>query len=59
MVEESKSKVILNEYCADKRSIFLRYQIPRGIFVNGKEVWFGHEVPKDGIRKATLKALEK
>jgi len=59
VVEEFKDKVVLNEYYADDRSILLRYQIPRGIYVNGNELWYGYEAPKDGIRKAILKALEK
>ena len=48
--------VVLNEYCADDRDILLRYQRPRGIFVNGREIGWGHEAPKDGIRKAIVDA---
>ncbi|MHC1604812.1 MAG: GNAT family N-acetyltransferase [Candidatus Methanofastidiosia archaeon] len=59
VAEEFGDKIVLNEYCADDRRVFLRYQLPRGIFVNGKEVWYGHEAPKEGIRKTILKALEK
>jgi len=49
--------VVVHEYCADERSILSRYQTPRGIFVNGKEIWWGHEAPKEGIREAISKAL--
>lgn len=59
VAEEFSDKIVLNEYCADDRRIILCYQISRGIFVNGNEVWYGHEAPKDGIRKAILKAIEK
>jgi len=49
--------VVVHEYCADKRPILSRYQIPRGIFINGKEIWWGYEAPKEGIREAISKAL--
>jgi GNAT superfamily N-acetyltransferase len=49
--------VVINEYCADERSILSRYQIPRGIFINGKEIWWGHEAPKEGVREAISQAL--
>jgi GNAT superfamily N-acetyltransferase len=49
--------VKLNEYCADDHRILLEFQIPRGIFINGKEIWWGHEAPKEGIRNAVLQAL--
>ena len=56
-VEFSES-VVVHEYCADERSILSRYQIPRGIFINGKEIWWGYEAPKEGIREAISKALK-
>jgi len=56
---EFEDSVVLHEYCADDRNILLRYQIPRGIFVNGKEIWWGYEAPKDGIRKAISQAVKK
>ena len=49
--------VVVHEYCADERSILSRYQIPRGIFINGKEIWWGYEAPKEGIREAISKAF--
>jgi len=27
------------------------------IFINGKEIWWGHEAPKEGIREAISQAL--
>ena len=58
VVGECRDSVILNEYCADDRRILLRFQISRGIFINGKEIGWGHEAPKDGISEAILQAME-
>lgn len=54
---EFGDSVVVHEYCADERSILSRYQIPRGIFINGKEIWWGYEAPKEGIREAISQAL--
>ncbi len=51
--------VVLNQYCADDRKVLLRYQIARAIFVNGRELCWGYEAPKDGIREAIAQALGK
>jgi len=59
VAEEFGDRVSLNEYCADEREILLRYQIDRGIFINGKKIWYGYEAPRKGIREAILKALER
>ena len=59
VVSEFGDAVTLNEYCADDREILLRYQRPRGIFINGKEIGWGYEAPKDGIRNAIVEAMEK
>jgi len=56
---EYGGEVILNEYPADDRQVLLRYEIPRAIFVNGKEIGWGYEAPKDGIRKAISEALRR
>ena len=55
---EFGDSVVVHEYCADERSILSRYQIPRGIFINGKVIWWGHEAPKEGIREAISQALK-
>ena len=39
VASEFGESVIVNEYCADDRLTLSIYQIPRGIFVNGKEIW--------------------
>ena len=49
--------VVLNEYCADDRAVLCRYQMPRAIFVNGREIGWGYEAPRDGLRKAIAQAL--
>lgn len=54
---EFGDRVMLNEYPADDRETLLKYQIPRGIYVNGESIFWGHEAPKEGIREAIVKAL--
>ena len=49
--------VVLNEYPSDDPTILKRYQMPRGIFINGKEIGWGYGAPRDGIRKAISQAL--
>jgi len=58
VVEEFGEVVVLNEYCADNQEILFHYQTPRGIFINGQEIWWGYAAPKEGIRKAIVKALK-
>lgn len=55
---EFGDSVTLNEYSADDRAALLRHQIARGIFVNGSEIHWGYEVPRDGIRDAVVQALQ-
>ncbi len=59
VVEEFGDAVALREYSADDRTTLLDYQLPRGIFVNGKEIGWGHEAPKEGIRDAISQAVER
>lgn len=54
---EFGDSVALNEYCADDRAVLCRYQISRGIFINGREIDWGYEAPEDGIREAIDQAL--
>ncbi|MFU8796549.1 MAG: GNAT family N-acetyltransferase [Dehalococcoidia bacterium] len=51
--------VVLNEYCVDDRAVLLRHQISRGIFVDGREIGWGYEAPKEGIREAIAQALSR
>lgn len=50
--EEYVDKVILNEYKIHDRDDLLEHGIFRGIFVNGKEIYWGYEAPEEGIREA-------
>ncbi len=50
-------RVVLHEFPAEDREVLLRYQLPRGIFVNGKEIGWGYEAPKEGIAEAISQAL--
>ncbi len=51
--------VNLNEYCADDREVLLRHQMPRGIFVNGREIGWGYEAPREAVREAIAQAWER
>jgi GNAT superfamily N-acetyltransferase len=55
---EFGDRVILNEYPADDPEVLRRYQLPRGIYVNGKWIFWGYEAPREGIREAIEKALK-
>jgi len=59
VVKEYGDSVTLNEYSADDRDTLLRYEIPRAIFVNGKEIGWGYEAPRDGVREAISEALKR
>ena len=48
--------VLLHEYPAEERAVLLCHQIPRGIYVNGQEIGWGHEAPREGIREAIQNA---
>jgi predicted N-acetyltransferase YhbS len=50
-------RVQLREYCSDEQGVRTRYGIPRAIYVQGQEVGWGYEAPKDGLREAIEKAL--
>jgi GNAT superfamily N-acetyltransferase/thiol-disulfide isomerase/thioredoxin len=56
---EFGDSVVLNEYPADDPAVLRRYQLPRGIFINGKQIGWGYEAPREGIRKAISEALAK
>lgn len=54
---EFGDSVILNEYPADDPEVLRRFQLPRGIYVNGEWIFWGYEAPREGIREAIEKAL--
>lgn len=53
---EFEDEVVLNEYCSDFSAIREKYGITRGIFVNGEEIGWGYDAPKEGVREAIRKA---
>ena len=55
---EFGDRVILNEHCADDHNVLLACGISRAIYVNGEEIGWGYEAPRDGIREAIEGALE-
>jgi GNAT superfamily N-acetyltransferase len=57
VASEFGDRVILNEYPAEDRTTLMTYQTPRGIFVNGREIFWGYEAPREGIREAIAGAL--
>jgi len=50
-------RIIFNQYNADNPEILGKYQIYRGIFINGREIGWGYEAPKEGVYQAIEKAL--
>ena len=56
---EFGDRVVLREYCGDDRDILLKHQIPRAIYVQGNEIGWGYEAPRDGIRDAIRAALDR
>jgi len=57
VVSEFGEGVLIHEYCSDDPAVLVRYEIPRGIFVNGREISWGYEAPREGIRKAIREAM--
>jgi predicted N-acetyltransferase YhbS len=49
--------VALREYDANDAATLQRYGRSRGIFVDGEEIFWGYEAPREGIRDAISKAL--
>ncbi|MGB2982955.1 MAG: GNAT family N-acetyltransferase [Candidatus Bipolaricaulia bacterium] len=54
---EFGDRVFLNESCAEDHKLLLACGIERAIYINGQEIGWGYEAPKDGIRKAIEQAL--
>lgn len=54
---EFGNRVLLREFRAEDREVLLQYQIARAIYVNGREIGWGFEAPKEGIRAAIEQAL--
>jgi GNAT superfamily N-acetyltransferase len=58
VAEEFGDDVILNEFPIHERDVYTKYQKHRGIFINGKEIGWGYEAPKEGVREAIRKDLQ-
>lgn len=56
VAEEFGDLVLLREFNSDDAQIRSRHGISRAIFVNGREVFWGYEAPKDGLRQAIREA---
>lgn len=54
---EFGSRVELRESCAEDHDALLACGIPRAIYVNGREIGWGYEALRDGIRRAIQDAL--
>lgn len=50
-------RIKFNQYNADNPEILRKHQISRGIFINGKEIGWGYEAPKNGVYQAIEKEL--
>ena len=55
---EFGDSVLLREYCSDDADIRSAHGILRAIFVNGKEVGWGYEAPRDGLREKIREAQQ-
>lgn len=57
VVAEFGPAAALREFCSDDAEVRARTGISRAIFVDGEEVGWGYEAPKDGLREAIRKAM--
>ena len=55
--QEFGDRVLLREFRAEDREVLLQYQVSRAIYVNGEEIGWGYEAPKERIRAAIERAL--
>jgi len=57
VASEFADDVIVREHQAEDRSKLLVHQTPRAIYINGVEIGWGYEAPREGIRQAIQEAL--
>jgi len=57
VAREFGDNVIIREYQAEDRSILLCHQTPRAVYINGREIGWGYEAPREGIRNAIRDAF--
>lgn len=48
---------LLREHCADDPAVRAQYGICRAIYIEGEEVGWGYEAPRDGLHEAIRKAM--
>lgn len=53
------TKVVLREHCADNRKELEEHGIPRAIFINGREVSWGHAAPDDALAQEISREIVK
>jgi GNAT superfamily N-acetyltransferase len=58
VAREFGDAVRLREYCADDADVRSAHGIFRAIFVNGEEVGWGYEAPKEGLREKIREAQQ-
>jgi len=58
VVSEFGDDVVLREYSADDREVFESHMLSRAIYINGREIGWGYEAPREGIREAIRMALD-
>lgn len=54
---EFGDRVSLREFRAEDHDVLLQHQVSRAIYVNGEDIGWAYEAPKDGIREAIERAL--
>jgi hypothetical protein len=57
VVKEFKDNVIFNLHEIEEPGVKEEFGLPRAIFVNGKEIFWGYEAPESGIREAIAYAI--
>ena len=57
VVAEFGDQAVLNEHAAEDTETLAAFGIPRALYVDGQEVSWGYEAPRDGIRDAIRRAL--
>jgi hypothetical protein len=59
VAREFGNAVVLREHCSDDAAIRSKHGISRAIFIDGNEVGWGYEAPKEGLREKILEAQGK
>jgi GNAT superfamily N-acetyltransferase len=54
---EFGDRVSVREFPAHEPGVLDRCGLPRGIYIDGKEIFWGYEAPREGVREAIEQAL--